>query len=200
MNGELFDMTFKVNELPTIEYLNECFVYDAENGILFWKERPLHHFKNFAQYKRWNKIHANKIAGTPDRKSKNGKSVYRAVNLINKKYREHRIIFKLFYGYDPEFIDHINGDRKDNRISNLNSVNLQENAKNKGLSKNNTSGINCIRFNNIRQSWIVDLGTLKSSNRTTKAFKTFEEAVACRKAWEKENGYHENHGKERNMY
>ena len=181
-------------KLPPTEYLNECFRYDEENGILYWKERPLSHFNNnVLQYKRWNFIYSNKIAGVPDRISKNNQPVYRSVYLNNEKYREHRIIFKLCNGYDPDFIDHINGIRNDNRISNLNSVNPQENAKNRALPTNNKSGVLGVRICNRTKNYIADLGP------RARTFKTFEEAVVCRKAWEKENGFHENHGRERSV-
>jgi len=36
----------KSNKLPSLEYLNECFQPDFENGILYWKKRSLYHFKN----------------------------------------------------------------------------------------------------------------------------------------------------------
>ena len=184
-------MKIKSKELPSVEYLNECFLYNEETGSLTWKKRPLHHFKNkISQYMTWNRIYSDTIAGGNTRKSKNGESVYRVVYVNNKKYQEHRIIFKLINGYDPELIDHLNGIRNDNKISNLKSVNSQENSKNRRLAKNNTSGVLGVRFHNIKKRYVAETG------KKSKMFKTFEEAYAYRKAWEKENNYHENHGRE----
>ena len=36
----------KAKELPSAEYLNECFFYDHISGILVWKTRPLSHFED----------------------------------------------------------------------------------------------------------------------------------------------------------
>lgn len=35
-----------VKPLPDADYLLECFEVDLEQGTLYWKERPLHHFKS----------------------------------------------------------------------------------------------------------------------------------------------------------
>ncbi len=48
----------------------------------------------------------------------------------------HRFIFYVFYGKLPEnHIDHINGDKSDNRITNLRDVTIQENHKNRTTAK-----------------------------------------------------------------
>jgi len=65
---------------------------------------------------------------------------YRALNLYHegklKYYPIHRIVAFVFLGLDIEnpkqFIDHVNRDRLDNRVSNLRLVTNQENAFNRG--------------------------------------------------------------------
>lgn len=44
----------EIKKLPTLEYLKECFKADFESGILYWKKRPLSHFKNEHAYNIWN--------------------------------------------------------------------------------------------------------------------------------------------------
>lgn len=80
-----------------------------------------------------------------------------------KSYRIHRLIFMMHYGYMPTQIDHINGIKDDNRIENLRDVNHSQNQLNKGIQKNNTSGIKNVTFENNR--WRVRTtinGKLKS--------------------------------------
>lgn len=51
----------------------------------------------------------------------------------------HRVVWYLHHGYWPETIDHINGDKRDNRIENLREVTDQQNTWNRQLRKNNVT-------------------------------------------------------------
>lgn len=62
------------------------------------------------------------------------------VNGKQIKYKEHRLIFFLETGKEPDEIDHIDGDKENNRISNLRAATSKENSANsrgtgKGKSK-----------------------------------------------------------------
>jgi hypothetical protein len=181
-------MPVRTIQLPSLEYLNECFLYDEENGVLFWKERPSHHFATYNAYKVWNANYAGKKAGVISKKRR-----YIEITIKSIHYFVHRIIFKMFYGYDPEYVDHINGIGTDNRPSNLRSVPFKENAKNRKLRKTNKTGISGIvitKHNTFQVLLLNDDGT-----ESRKIYKTLEEASYHRKVWEKENNYHENHGR-----
>lgn len=67
---------------------------------------------------------------------------YRTVGLLNCKYLAHRCAWLYVYGSWPsQFIDHINGKKDDNRISNLRDVAAQINLQNKNkLMNTNKSG------------------------------------------------------------
>lgn len=61
----------------------------------------------------------------------------------------HRIIYFMVTGNDIEdgfVIDHINGDRLDNRIDNLRVIEKGKNARNTAAYKNNTSGVVGVYF------------------------------------------------------
>jgi hypothetical protein len=67
------------------------------------------------------------------------------------------LIFLLEHGYLPKEIDHINGDRPDNRIENLREATRRENPYNQGMCKNNTSGFRGVSWHNHSKAWLVRL-------------------------------------------
>ena len=93
--------------------VNDLLEYHPSTGLLYWKPRPLEYCKNSAYKKRADSTRAGKEAFTFTHK--NG---YKMGAIFNKSYRAHTIIWLLVYGeYPNEYIDHINGDRGDNRLS-----------------------------------------------------------------------------------
>ncbi|CZW08143.1 HNH endonuclease [Enterobacter cloacae subsp. cloacae] len=50
-------------------------------------------------------------------------------------------------------MDHINGDRKDNRIANLRIVSLRQNALNRKIQSTNTSGIKGVSWCRNSKKW-----------------------------------------------
>lgn len=65
---------------------------------------------------------------------------YLIVGHNGKYYFVHRIIYLLNHGNCPQFIDHINGIKTDNRIENLRQADIFTNHYNAKISLNNTSG------------------------------------------------------------
>jgi hypothetical protein len=115
----------------------ECFEY--ANGLLYWKgvSQP-------------NKQYLlNKPAGSIH------KSGYRHITWKGKQQKAHRLIYMLHYGYLPKEIDHINGDRSDNRIENLRAVTRSENQCNRGVLANNTSGYPGVSWHKKSNAWLV---------------------------------------------
>ena len=118
---------------PTKQDIEELFVY--LDGDLYWKNFPDNSKRPFVK------------AGT------NHSSGYRVIKIYGKRYRAHRIIFMMHYGYMPKYIDHIDGDRLNNKIENLRECNHNENMHNRKISSNNTSGIKGIIWHKKRKKW-----------------------------------------------
>jgi hypothetical protein len=173
----------------TAEYVRECFNYDADTGALVWRERPLSHFSAPSYQLRCNARWVGKEAANI------AKTGYKRVNIGGNLYLVHRIIWLLVQGEWPDCIDHINGDRTDNRLRNLRSVTKKENCRNARLSSSNTSGISGVSFSKRFQKWESYIGL--GENRTKKLgfFATFAEAAEARRVAERELGYHPNHGR-----
>ena len=93
--------------LPPVAQLHELFEYDFETGELTWKK-------------------TGKVAGWLD------SSGYRSVAIGKIKYKVHRLIYFMFHRVDPgkKVIDHIDGDKINNRLINLRCVKRSVNSKN----------------------------------------------------------------------
>jgi hypothetical protein len=163
----------------TKELCNSIFEY--KDGNLYWKSRS-------DLPKKWNTKFVGKKAGW-----ENGDG-YISVSVYNKKYRLHRVIFLMHYGYLPEQIDHINNNRKDNRIENLRATTADGNNKNSLIASHNTSGIKGVSYVAKRNYWRCVLTTNKKYKEVC-GFKTKELAQEFIELWrELAHGKFANHG------
>jgi len=179
-------------ELPSQEVLRSLLDYDPETGRLFWKVRHASLFKSERDAKIWNTRYAGKEAFTSC--DRNG---YRQATLLNRVYRAHRLIAVMVFGAVNGSIDHINGDREDNRESNLRVVSSSGNQRNQKLNARNTSGVSGVNWKKNRGKWQAYISGQGRKNIHLGLFDTFDEAVAARKAAEATHHYHENHGTSR---
>lgn len=110
---------------PTQDFLNSILLYNAETGVLLWKPRPRSMFDTFRAFRTWNARYAEKPAGQI-----NDQGYVRITLRPYGQFRSHRLIWKMVYGEEAEYCDHINGTRNDNRLTNLRSVDMTTNNRN----------------------------------------------------------------------
>lgn len=171
----------------TQEYLNSILVYNPDSGELRWKPRDITAFKDGAvsaasYQKSWNL----RCAGKPAMTTVMNRG-YLCGNLDGKMQLAHRVIWLMVYGETPKFIDHINGDRTDNRLRNLRSVTRSENARNRKTATNNTSGYTGVHLDTRTGKWVASIGL--------GYYNSLEEAAEARRSAERLLGYHPNHGR-----
>lgn len=128
-----------LTQARALEYYN----YDPSEGTFFFKERPRRDFVRQELYTRHLK-RVGKQAGCPN------KDGYVKILIDGKYHSGHRVAWLVMTGEIvkyPEFeIDHINGDRGDNRFANLRKVTKSENQRNGGKRVNNTSGVHGVNW------------------------------------------------------
>ena len=159
----------------TVDLLNELFEYDKETGKLYWKVAR----------------GRAKVGGEVGSVNSEG---YILTTVNRKPYRAHRLVFLMHKGYLPKFLDHINGDRQDNRIENLRPVSLAQNSQNRNISIKNKSGYKGVFWAKATKKW---RGQVKCNGESLYLgdYHDIEEAAeVVRAAREELHGNFANHG------
>jgi len=173
----------------TREELAALVRYDRAAGHLYWLPRDPSSFKHYRFGLAWNAKFAGKRAFNTDNSSR-----YLYGWVLGARVKAHRVIWLLEYGVIPDVVDHINGDYKDNRISNLRSVDAVLNGRNCKRSRANSSGVTGVSWCKRDQKWQARVQTHKGQKFLGR-FTRIDDAIAVRKAAEAENLYHPNHGR-----
>jgi hypothetical protein len=82
---------------------------------------------------------------------------YIHIKIKAKAFKAHRLIFLYHNGYLPYLIDHIDGNRLNNRIENLREASKQENCQNQKIRLTNSSGVKGVSWHQINKKWKVAL-------------------------------------------
>jgi hypothetical protein len=139
----------EIKKLPDVEYLNECFDYDTDTGMLTWKYRPRHHFPNSNTYLSFKQFAGRQVTHT------NNKGYY-CVVMAGKNYLAHRVIWKILHGLDPEGgIDHKDGNPLNNKPDNLRMATQSQNMGNTAARRSNGTGFRNVHLDNDRGTYRI---------------------------------------------
>lgn len=137
------------------ETVSELLSYDPIIGDFQWKKG-----RSFTAY-----------VGTKAGSFHNG---YIRIKVLGKEHLAHRLAWLLTYGEFPlQQIDHINGNKSDNRIVNLRLATPLQQRANSKLNCDSTSGFRGVYFNKRRGKWRAHI-----QRQHLGYFETKEEAAA----------------------
>ncbi|WP_442907403.1 HNH endonuclease signature motif containing protein [Kaistia sp. MMO-174] len=173
----------------TVEVLKELLSYSAESGEFVWRHRDARWFSARRDQAAWNAHFAGKRAGSVNSQG------YLEIGIFNKRHRAHLLAWLYENGeWPPSRVDHLNGERSDNRIANLRLAGRVDNARNQGLPSHNTSGV-------IGVHWMPRVGRWQARimhegrRMHLGYFAELQDAAQARALAEEEFGYHPNHGR-----
>lgn len=103
---------------------------------------------------------------------------YVVVRHQNKLHLAHRLAWRLYYGADPDgHIDHIDGDRANNRICNLRVATPRQNATNCRQKKNASAPYKGITWDRAKKKWAAQI-RINGKNKLLGRFDSPEAAHA----------------------
>lgn len=141
----------------TAEYLRKLLHYNPETGIFVWKIKPA------------NCVQPGAIAGSIVTDG------YLGISIKRVKYAAHRLAWLYVHGEWPkDQLDHINGVRKDNRISNLRESTQAENMQNARHKRNGQFSLGT-SYHKAVKKWTATI-KIKGDKKHLGCFSTQEEA------------------------
>ncbi len=135
------------------------YLFDYRDGALYWRVKPC------------RRDPTGMKAGYID-----PARGYTAINYKRKRYYAHRIIYLMHNGYLPAEVDHIDGDKTNNRVENLRACTHAQNGQNKSAQANNKSGIKNVVWDKNRAKWVVYM-KVDGRNRNFGGFEDLELAA-----------------------
>ena len=155
----------KAKPLPPLEELKEFLDYNPDTGIFTWIKKPN------------KRIKVGQVAGRTNAKG------YIQIRFKGIDYFAHRLAYYMHHGVDPlgKCIDHIDGDKANNKIDNLRLASYAQNQMNHTkLRSDNTSGVIGVHWEKARKKWRATI-MLNGKKKHLGLFTNKEDAIKARK-------------------
>jgi hypothetical protein len=156
---------FSENSIENPEKIKDLLKYDPDTGIFTWIGKSA------------TRANRTKVGSQAGSLAQNG---YTIISIFGNRILAHRLAWFFVYNKFPDkHIDHINGNRNDNRIENLRDISHKINCQNKKApSSNNKSGYLGVHFSKVSNKWTSQI-TINRKCKSLGLFKTPEEAYAA---------------------
>lgn len=130
--------------------MRNLFIYNESSpSCLIWRERDASMFESEIIAKIWSAKFKNKNAGNlrPDKAW--------AISIGPIRYLAHRIVYSIYHNItiDTLSVDHIDGNRSNNKISNLRLASHSENCKNVKSHSDGSSKFLGVSWNKRKGKW-----------------------------------------------
>lgn len=179
----------------SIDTLHSLLICDPNTGALTWRTRGPEWFKDGRDSAAKNAAKWNaRFAGKPAICSRFGSHGYLDGAILGVGVLAHRVVWAMTHGRWPVGVDHINGDRTDNRPANLREADQAANMKNTKVrsdSPTGAAGVWRLRGSGLWRARIKSGGV----SHDLGAFETKAAAVAARRDAMQRLGFHLNHGR-----
>jgi len=159
--------------MVTQEYLKDHFEYHPETGI-FYRRMAHGRMKQITSKCHWG---------------------YLRTRIDGRSYKLHRLAWVYMHGEMPTMLDHINGVKDDNRISNLRRITPTGNMRNAKMYNTNTSGNVGVYFNKRWKRWYAQI-KVDGKEIHLGYFSNKQDAIKAREKANKKYNFHENHGRQ----
>lgn len=151
---------------PSISELHEYLRLDSDTGVLYWTKTTT------------NRVRVGGIAGSDSQG-------YLEISIFGKRAKCHHVVWAMTNGEYPEvnhsrLVDHINGNKRDNRIENLRIVDKSANAMNSKpmvSTYKKSSKWKGVTWDAARQKWKCQIRPYKGAAKIQKRFDDEREAA-----------------------
>ena len=157
------------------------FYYDPETGSLHYKDPGPEGYATLKGYRIFMAKCLGRVAGSQHADG------YLRVNVGGRSFLAHRLIWAIMTGRDPGVtLDHRDGDRSNNRWTNLREATRSQNAMNRGPRSDCSSGVRGVHWHKASNMWAASisaggvsqhLGLFRSKDEARAAFIAASDAL-----------------------